>query len=150
MSTQSYDYDYIFKIVIIGDSGVGKTSIISRFCGEEFSPILSSTIGVDCRIKMLELEDKKIKLQLWDMAGQERFRYITETYYKMSQGFIIVFDLTSYDSYLSVKNWVNSCSRSETSKLIIPKIIVGNKNDIFREREVNFLRERKREKCVFF
>ena len=126
---------------MIGDSGVGKTSILSRFCGDtNFNHNLSSTIGVDCRINTIELNDKKFKLQIWDISGQERFRYIKETYYRLAQGYIIVFDLSDYETFLNVKYWINECSNTqfEKSGLIIPKIIVGNKNDIIKERQVSY------------
>lgn len=83
---KSNDYDWLVKVIILGDSGVGKTNVLSRFCDEKFTLSHMATIGVDFKIKTIEVEGKRIKLQIWDTAGQERFRNITKTYYKGAYG----------------------------------------------------------------
>ena len=100
---QSKDYDHLFKLVIIGDSGVGKSSLLVRFADDTFSENCISTIGVDFKIKTIDINGERVKLQLWDTAGQERFRTITATYYRGTHGVIVVYDVTSGESFANVK-----------------------------------------------
>ena len=97
----NFGQDYLFKILLIADSGVGKTTILSKFIDEKFIENHISTIGVDFKIKTINLDGKNIKLQIWDTAGQERFRTITSTYYRGACGIFIIFDLTNMVSYLN-------------------------------------------------
>ncbi|WBY58514.1 ras-related protein Rab-1B [Plasmodium yoelii yoelii] len=99
-------YDSLFKILLIGDSGVGKSCLLLRFADDTYTDSYISTIGVDFKIKTIEIDDKIIKLQIWDTAGQERFRTITSSYYRGAQGIIIVYDVTDRDSFNNVKNWI--------------------------------------------
>lgn len=92
-SVSKEPYDFIFKVIIIGDSGVGKTNLILRFSEDSFKENYVATIGVDFKIKTLSVGDKKIRLQLWDTAGQERFRTITETYYKGAAGIVLTYSV---------------------------------------------------------
>jgi Ras-related protein Rab-1A len=129
------DYDYLFKLLLIGDSGVGKSSMLIRFTDDTYSEAFISTIGVDFKIKTIELDGKMIKLQIWDTAGQERFRTITSSYYRGAHGIIIVFDLTDIDSFENIQQWLTEINRY--SYKYICKILVGNKSDLFDQRMVN-------------
>uniref|UniRef100_A0AC35TJI3 Ras-related protein Rab-35 n=1 Tax=Rhabditophanes sp. KR3021 TaxID=114890 RepID=A0AC35TJI3_9BILA len=120
------DYDHLFKLLIIGDSGVGKSSLLLRFADNTFSPNYITTIGVDFKIRTIVVNGQKIKLQIWDTAGQERFRTITSTYYRGTHGVVVVYDVSSGESFSNVKRWLleidNNCDSVE-------KILVGNKAD---------------------
>ena len=99
------DYDDLFKLLIIGDSGVGKSSLLVRFADNQFSGNYITTIGVDFKIRTIELNGERVKLQIWDTAGQERFRTITSTYYRGTHGVIVVYDVASGDSFANVKRY---------------------------------------------
>lgn len=128
------EYDYVFKIIIIGDSGVGKSCILLRFADDTFTPSHISTIGVDFKINTLSIENKVIKLMLWDSAGQERFRNITSTYYRGSHGIIVVFDLTIMESFNNIKMWIKEIEKFAGNEVC--KILVGNKCDLVNRRVV--------------
>jgi small GTP-binding protein len=130
------DYEYIFKYIIIGDSSVGKTSLISSLMNGSFKKEYTTTIGVDFASKMLKLDDHIVKIQIWDTAGQEAFRSITKCYYRGAIGCIIVFDITSIKSFENVKSWLNDVNHSDRSdKRQI--MIVGNKKDLEKYRAVS-------------
>ena len=129
------NYDYLFKILIIGDSGVGKSSILSCYINNEFTESHISTIGVDFSITTIEIDNTVIKLQIWDTAGQERFRNITTSYYRGAQGIIVVYDITDRESYDNVKDWLSEIDRYCKYPNII---IVGNKSDIPNKRVVKY------------
>ena len=95
--------DHILRVLLIGNSSVGKTCILKRFAGDEFDPNFITTIGVDFKIRTIELNGERVKLQIWDTAGQERFRTITSTYYRGTHGVIVVYDVASGDSFANVK-----------------------------------------------
>ena len=99
MPSFDYKYDYLFKILIIGDSGVGKSCLLLRFGNNRFEQSFLPTIGIDFNIKTLEMDNKIIKMQIWDTAGQERFQTITRSYYRGSHGIIVVYDVTDADSF---------------------------------------------------
>jgi len=98
------DYDYLFKLVLIGDSGVGKSCLLLRFADDNFTDSYISTIGVDFRFRTITIDKKTVKLQIWDTAGQERFRTITSAYYRGADGIIMVYDVTSSESFIMLKN----------------------------------------------
>ncbi|XP_048875179.1 ras-related protein Rab-35-like [Brienomyrus brachyistius] len=120
------DYDYLFKLLIIGDSGVGKSSLLLRFADNTFSGSYITTIGVDFKIRTVEINGEKVKLQIWDTAGQERFRTITSTYYRGTHGVIVVYDVTSAESFVNVKRWLHEINQNCDN---VCRILVGNKND---------------------
>jgi len=120
------DYDHLFKLLIIGDSGVGKSSLLVRFADNHFSGNYITTIGVDFKIRTIELNGERVKLQIWDTAGQERFRTITSTYYRGTHGVIVVYDVTSGESFANVKRWLHEIDQNCD---VVNRILVGNKND---------------------
>ncbi|XP_010560527.1 PREDICTED: ras-related protein Rab-8A isoform X2 [Haliaeetus leucocephalus] len=101
-------YDYLFKLLLIGDSGVGKTCALFRFSEDAFNATFISTIGIDFKIRTIELDGKRIKLQIWDTAGQERFRTITTAYYRGAMGIMLVYDITNEKSFENIRNWVRN------------------------------------------
>ncbi|EDV23451.1 Ras-related protein Rab-10 [Trichoplax sp. H2] len=127
-------YDLLFKILLIGDSGVGKTCILFRFSDDAFNTTFISTIGIDFKIKTIELQGKKIKLQIWDTAGQERFHTITTSYYRGAMGIMLVYDLTQRKSFENINKWIRNID--EHASKDVEKIILGNKVDEADKREV--------------
>jgi Ras-related protein Rab-1A len=127
------DCKYLFKIILIGNSGVGKTCLMKRYTDETYNFTQASTIGVDFKIKTVEIEGEKIKLQIWDTAGQERFRAIISNYYRGAHGIIIVFDMGSRDSFDNLGDWLGEVKKHTGQDVEI--LILGNKCDD-RERIV--------------
>lgn len=123
------DHDYLFKVVIIGDSGVGKSSLLLRFADDTFSESYLSTIGVDYRFRTVRHNKKIAKLQIWDTAGQERFRTVTAAYYRGADGIIVVYDTSNLRSFSHVKEWLTEVSKYTTPQTV--KLLVGNKCDRF-------------------
>eukprot|EP00826_Nyctotherus_ovalis_P030927 TRINITY_DN2469_c0_g1_i12.p1 TRINITY_DN2469_c0_g1~~TRINITY_DN2469_c0_g1_i12.p1 ORF type:complete len:181 (-),score=36.89 TRINITY_DN2469_c0_g1_i12:144-611(-) len=122
-----FSYDYLVKLIIIGDSGVGKTCLLTRFAENKFTASHISTIGIDFLIKMLRVDDVTIKLQIWDTAGQDRFRTITQNYYKNAVGVILVYDCTSETSFNNIRSWMKQLESHANHDVI--KVLVGNKYD---------------------
>uniref|UniRef100_H2L6B1 Ras-related protein Rab-35 n=3 Tax=Oryzias TaxID=8089 RepID=H2L6B1_ORYLA len=120
------DYNHLFKLLIIGDSNVGKSSLLLRFADQSFSGNYITTIGVDFKIRTVDINGERVKLQIWDTAGQERFRTITSTYYRNTHGVIIVYDVTKPESFVNVKRWLSEISQNCDN---VCKILVGNKNE---------------------
>ncbi|KAJ6805830.1 ras-related protein Rab-18 [Iris pallida] len=128
LSGQSSEHDYLFKLLLIGDSGVGKSSLLLSFISEAFED-LSPTIGVDFKIKMVTVGGKRLKLAIWDTAGQERFRTLTSSYYRGAQGIIMVYDVTRRDTFTNLSNvWAKEIELYSTNQDCI-KMLVGNKVD---------------------
>lgn len=125
-------FDYLFKVVLIGDAGVGKTCIVQRFKSGTFVERHGSTIGVDFTMKTVRVDNKKIKLQVWDTAGQERFRTITQSYYRSANGVVIVYDITNRDSFKNVVRWTEDVKRYASPHVL--KLLVGNKKDLEQEK----------------
>ena len=124
----------MFKILLLGDSGVGKSCIIIRYIENNFSTNLMNSIGVDFKLKNIQIDNKNIKLQIWDTAGQERFRTITTSYYKGAHAILIVFDLTDRESFEHVRNWMADIDKF--AKEGVYRILVGNKCDLENSRKV--------------
>ena len=127
-------YDLLFKLLLIGDSGVGKTCILFRFSDDAFNTTFISTIGIDFKIKTIELRGKKIKLQIWDTAGQERFHTITTSYYRGAMGIMLVYDITNQKSFENIAKWLRNID--EHANEDVEKMILGNKCDMEDSRVV--------------
>ncbi|XP_020531803.1 ras-related protein RIC1 isoform X2 [Amborella trichopoda] len=131
----SNEYDYLFKLLLIGDSAVGKSCLLLRFADDSYVDSYISTIGVDFKIRTVELDGKTVKLQIWDTAGQERFRTITSSYYRGAHGIIIVYDVTEMESFNNVKQWLNEIDRYASDN--VSKLLVGNKCDLVENKVVD-------------
>lgn len=135
--TNNKDFNYIYKIILIGDSGVGKSSIVSRFVDGTFMGDTRSTVGIDLQVKTLDISYELVKIQIWDTAGQEKYKSITQSYYRYAAGIIIVFDLTKQYTFENVINWINEIEKSLDQKLCdLDVILIGNKADLVNDREV--------------
>jgi len=133
----SESYDYLFKFLIIGSAGSGKSCILHNFIENKFKEDSSHTIGVEFGSRIVNVGGKAIKLQIWDTAGQERFRSVTRSYYRGAAGALLVYDTTSRDSFNTLSNWLNDTRTLASPHIII--ILVGNKKDLEEAREVTFL-----------
>ena len=138
------EYDILFKLILVGDSGVGKSNVLSRFVSNEYNDDSKATIGVEFGVKSLIVNDSNIKLQLWDTAGQERFRAITTSYYRGSDGALVVFDVTNENTFINVEKWISEMYNI-IDKRKLSVIIIGNKTDMDKERIVS--RERAEQLC---
>ncbi|XP_055932389.1 EF-hand calcium-binding domain-containing protein 4B-like isoform X3 [Argiope bruennichi] len=118
----------VFKVVFVGDSGTGKTSILQRFCTDTFKATFSATIGVDFQVKTIEVDGERIALQLWDTAGQERFRSMTHQYFRKADGIIIVYDVTSETTFRNVRNWMHNIQEGAQESVMV--LLIGNKVDL--------------------
>ncbi|CAI7837866.1 unnamed protein product, partial [Closterium sp. NIES-53] len=123
------------KILLIGDSAVGKSSLILRFSEDEFRSDLTSTIGVDFLIRTMEIDGEPVKMSIWDTAGQEKFRTITEAYYRNAHGIILVYDITDPISFNNVRGWIKSIEEHSTRGVRV--VLVGNKADMDDRRVIS-------------
>lgn len=128
------EYDYLFKVVLIGDSGVGKSNLLSRFTRNEFCLESKSTIGVEFATRSIQVDGKTIKAQIWDTAGQERYRAITSAYYRGAVGALLVYDITKHATYENVERWLKELRDHADSNIVI--MLVGNKSDLRHLRGV--------------
>lgn len=126
--------DYKIKIIVVGDSGVGKTNLINRFASDKFDTNSKATIGVEFVYKTLKINKEVIKVEVWDTAGQERYRAITSSYYKGAKGAIIVYDLTNEDSFNNVESWMNEVIKKGQKDMQF--LLLGNKKDLVNDRRV--------------
>ncbi|XP_044927669.1 EF-hand calcium-binding domain-containing protein 4B isoform X2 [Mustela putorius furo] len=126
--------DRLFKIVLVGNSAVGKTSFLRRFCEDRFAPGLAATVGIDYQVKMMYVDGSYVALQLWDTAGQERYRCITQQFFRKADGVVVMYDVTARQSFLSVRQWLSSVEEAVGD--YIPVLLLGNKIDNEKEREV--------------
>jgi Ras-related protein Rab-3C len=132
------NFDYMFKLLIIGNSSVGKTSFLFRYADDSFTSAFVSTVGIDFKVKTVFRHDKRVKLQIWDTAGQERYRTITTAYYRGAMGFILMYDITNEESFNSVQDWVTQIKTYSWDNAQV--ILVGNKCDMEDERVISFER----------
>ncbi len=136
MSYQGSDeYDYLFKIVLIGDSAVGKTNLLSRFVQNEFSLETKATLGVEFACKTVVADNKTIKVQVWDTAGQERYKAITSAYYRGAVGALLVYDITRQNSFENVSKWLSELQDHTSQELVV--MLIGNKSDLHNLRAVS-------------
>ena len=127
-------FDVKYKIMVLGESKVGKTSLIKRYTKDQFGGVYLTTVGMDFQDKIIEIEDKKVRLQVWDTAGQERFRNVTKSYFQSSQGLLVVYDITDKDSFLNINFWMENIKKNAPENVKL--ILVGNKCDLANERKV--------------
>ncbi|CAM8914933.1 unnamed protein product [Rhodiola kirilowii] len=142
--------DYLFKVVIIGDSAVGKSNLLSRYARNEFDANSKATIGVEFQTQIVEIDGKEVKAQIWDTAGQERFRAVTSAYYRGAFGALVVYDISRRNTFESVPRWLDELdTQSETT---VAKMLVGNKSDLESIRDVSMEEGRQlaEEKGLFF
>ncbi|KAH7512615.1 ras-related protein RABA1f [Ziziphus jujuba] len=129
------DYDYLFKVVLIGDSGVGKSNLLSRFARNQFSLESKSTIGVEFATRSISVDDKIVKAQIWDTAGQERYRAITSAYYRGAVGALLVYDVSRHVTFENVDRWLKELRGHTDANIVI--MLVGNKADLRHLRAVS-------------
>ena len=129
------EYEMMVKVILIGDSGVGKTNIMSKFLKNQFMEESKATIGVEFGSKLFNHEGHKIKAQIWDTAGQEKYKAITGAYYKGSKGALVVYDITQKKTFENIEKWVNDLKAAGDPKITI--ILIGNKNDLDDKRQVS-------------
>lgn len=127
--------DYLFKIVLIGDSAVGKSNLLARYARNEFYPNSKSTIGVEFQTQTMEIDGKEIKAQIWDTAGQERFRAVTSAYYRGAVGALVVYDISRRQTFDNISRWLDELHSH--SDMNVVTVIVGNKTDLMDAREVS-------------
>lgn len=127
-------YDHLFKILLIGDSGVGKTCILCRFANNEFNRSHISTIGIDFKMKTIVVEGKRIRVQMWDTAGQERYETITTQYYRRAQGIILVYDITREETFRNIQKWLRYVDEHANNN--VQRLLLANKCDAEDERTV--------------
>ncbi|KAJ6246985.1 ras-related protein rabd2a-like [Anaeramoeba flamelloides] len=132
----NYDYDHLFLILLIGDDSVGKSGLLNRFADNTFNENFPSTIGVDFKTKTVRLDGRNAKLQIWDTAGHERFRSITNSYYRGAHGIFIVYDTTNLNSFNNIKIWLEGIDQNASDSVV--KVLVGSKCDLVSERAVEY------------
>ena len=128
------EYDYIFKVLLIGNSDVGKSSLILRYVDQIWNDVFVPTIGVDFKVKSIEVDKKLVKMQIWDTAGQERFRNVISSYFKGAHGILLIYDITSRESFKELENWLGEVERHASSQVL--KILIGNKCDLEEKRAI--------------
>ncbi|XP_026061233.1 ras-related protein Rab-11B-like [Carassius auratus] len=134
MANRDDEYDFLFKVVLIGDSGVGKSNLLSRFTRNEFNLESKSTIGVEFATRSIQVDGKTIKAQIWDTAGQERYRAITSAYYRGAVGALLVYDIAKHLTYENVERWLKELRDHADNNIVI--MLVGNKSDLRHLRAV--------------
>ena len=131
----SQEYEFLMKLILVGDSGVGKTNILSKYLKNDFDPDSKATVGVEFGTKNIEIDNKRIKVQIWDTAGQERYKSITSAYYKGSKGAFVVYDITRKTTFDNVDKWINELKNNGSEGVFI--MLVGNKSDLKEKREIS-------------
>ncbi|XP_037307525.1 ras-related protein Rab-19 isoform X1 [Pungitius pungitius] len=129
-------FDFLFKIILVGDSDVGKTCVVQNFKSGIFTEKQQNTIGVDFTVRTLDIDGKKVKMQVWDTAGQERFRTITQSYYRSAHGAMVVYDITRRSTFESAPHWIREVEQFGASSVVL--ILIGNKSDLQAQRQVLF------------
>ena len=130
------EYEFIFKVLLLGNSNVGKSSLFLRFVDDIWNDTFVPTIGVDFKIKTLEIDQKKIKMQIWDTAGQERFKNIIASYYRGAHGILLIYDVTEKDSFKNLSNWLIEIEKNANKNVL--KVLIGNKTDLEEKRVISY------------
>lgn len=141
MSTSELDQEILLKVVVVGDSGVGKSNLLSRYVHNYFNEEITSTLGVDLLSKRLLIKNKSVTVQFWDTAGQERMRALANAYYRNANGIIVVYDITSKESFKNMSYWIREVKNNTEEKVKI--VIIGNKTDLIGKRQVSVEEARK-------
>ena len=130
------DYEFIFKVLLLGNSNVGKSSLFLRFVDDIWNDTFVPTIGVDFKIKTFEIDEKKIKMQIWDTAGQERFKNIIASYYRGAHGILLIYDVSDKDSFKNLSNWLIEIEKNSNKNVL--KVLIGNKTDLEDKRVITY------------
>ena len=136
MSGSDQDYEFIFKVLLLGNSNVGKSSLFLRFVDDVWNDTFVPTIGVDFKIKTFEIDSKKIKMQIWDTAGQERFKNIISSYYRGAHGILLLYDVTDKESFKNLSNWLIEIEKNASKNIL--RILIGNKSDLEDKRVITY------------
>ena len=134
-NSANQDYEFIFKVLLLGNSNVGKSSLFLRFVDDIWNDTFVPTIGVDFKIKTFEIDSKKIKMQIWDTAGQERFKNIIASYYRGAHGILLLYDVTDKDSFKNLSNWLIEIEKNASKNVL--RVLIGNKCDLEEKRVIS-------------
>ena len=134
-NSSNQDYEFIFKVLLLGNSNVGKSSLFLRFVDDIWNDTFVPTIGVDFKIKTFEIDSKKIKMQIWDTAGQERFKNIIASYYRGAHGILLLYDVTDKDSFKNLSNWLIEIEKNASKNVL--RVLIGNKCDLEEKRVIS-------------
>lgn len=134
-AVQSLPYKYLFKYIIVGDTAVGKSCLLLQFTDKRFQPVHDLTIGVEFGSRTITIDDNQIKLQIWDTAGQEKFRSITRSYYRGAAGALLVYDITRRETFDHLQSWLEDCTRYSNQNIVV--MLIGNKSDLENKRSVS-------------
>ena len=130
------DYEFIFKVLLLGNSNVGKSSLFLRFVDDIWNDTFVPTMGVDFKIKTFDIDEKRIKMQIWDTAGQERFKNIIASYYRGAHGILLIYDVTDKDSFKNLSNWLIEIEKNSSKNVL--KVLIGNKTDLEEKRVISY------------